>query len=162
MPAASAAAAHYAAQDIASTPPFVAGTPVIFRRDPARRVTVTGCKLTRNGWSVEWRAEPAVPGVTAATGCCPAERLLPAAAMWMVGGACPVFRMLTGREVMARLYRYYAVKTGQSYAVLCTTTGQQYGRFSTQRTALAYIEKMIEADEELAAAARWCDGMVVA
>ena len=62
-------------------PPFAPNDTVIFRKDPDTRATVTGCTLTRHGWSVAWRAEPAVPGVTAATGCCPAERLLPAAAM---------------------------------------------------------------------------------
>lgn len=78
------------------TTPFATGAPVIFRRNPSTRVTVTGCSLTPRGWSVSWRAEPVVPGVRAAEGRCPAERLMPATSLWAAGCVCPVFKSITG------------------------------------------------------------------
>lgn len=68
-----------------TTAPLAIGSRVIFRRDPHERVTITRCERVGAGWSVSWRAEPVVPGVRAAEGRCPAEWLMPAEAMWMVG-----------------------------------------------------------------------------
>jgi hypothetical protein len=65
-----------------TTAPLAIGSRVIFRRDPHERVTVTGCEHVGDGWSVSWRAEPAVPGVRAAEGLCPAERLMPETSAW--------------------------------------------------------------------------------
>lgn len=87
---------EHAPRTEAAIAPYIAGDRVIFRRDPATQATVTGCTLTARGWSVSWRADPAVPGVRPAEGCCPADALMPATALWM----CPVFsgRIVTGAK----------------------------------------------------------------
>lgn len=63
----------------------------------------------------------------------------------------------------ATLFRYYVLKDGLHYTVFNPLApGMGTGRFSTRRAAEAYADKMIEADRELAAAAFWLDGMIVA
>lgn len=65
------------------TPPYIAGDRVFDPRYPADMLTVLRCERVGDGWSVSWRADPVIEGVRPVTGCCPAERLMPAAALWM-------------------------------------------------------------------------------